>query len=488
MRLPDAELSRAVLIGTATYPVDSGFTPLPSVTRNLEGLAAALRSRAGIADVTVVVDPVDARDFRNALRSAISEAEDVLLFYYAGHGVAVHDDLGLTHIRSESDAPGYTSVRYRDLRADIEASHAAIKVVVLDCCHSGKAYGAQYLAGNDRDVFADLTEISGAFVLTATDAISKFAAEVGPNGYTALTGALLEVLESGYPSADEFLTLNTVYTLLRRRLRAGNHPTPKSRGTNSAAQLALARNPQWTGPAADIKRIAWRADTAAAIQLPHAASCTFLLVPASVAGSGAEAFEFLVSQRGQPLDSHAEVILAGLEGWNSVVNERGRPDLALWIYSAGQAIRAVAPDVSTARAACDMMATVADGMGYSIFDAFSQSPLVAETVRLNVEVNIGDEFALNSATRQEIRMWVPNLAALAETPFLILSRPGDGMTYIQTYRIAADYYALEIQHGSTDEHYETELDNPDDIVELMLDWIGSDFTRLNELTWSKSEI
>lgn len=246
MRLPDSARSRAVLIGTFNYASDSGFDSLPGVAQNLIGFEELLRTKTGLQHVRIMPNPPDGKAFADALDTAIEEAEDVLLFYYAGHGVVVRGDLALTCADSRIKRAGYTTVLYSQIRDDIRTSRAAIKIIILDCCHSGRAFGDGTMGGDENEVLKDLAEISGAYVLTATDTKSKFAAASGPDGYTGFTGMLLDVLRSGDPRSGEFLTMDSMFPLLTAKLRSANLPLPRSTGRDTASALALARNERWS--------------------------------------------------------------------------------------------------------------------------------------------------------------------------------------------------------------------------------------------------
>jgi TPR repeat protein len=249
MGLPDSERSRAVLIGTSDYSVRSGFPSLPAVAKNIAEFERLLRFHTGLGHVHVANNPTDAEAFIEALQPAIDEAEDLLLFYFSGHGVALDDDVGLTYTASRADKPSWTSVPYSSIREEILASRAAVRMVILDCCHSGKAFGANSLAADQDEALSDLAVIEGSYVLTATDNKTKFASAVGRDGCTAFTGALLDILQAGSPSSGEFLTMASLFPLLRRKLKGANLPTPKCSGSDTASRLALVRNLLWTAVA-----------------------------------------------------------------------------------------------------------------------------------------------------------------------------------------------------------------------------------------------
>jgi predicted RNA-binding protein with RPS1 domain/uncharacterized LabA/DUF88 family protein len=247
VRLPNSEKSRAVIVGTSLYQPDSGFEPLPTVTRNLGEIADFLRTHTGLRHVQLVENPAHNAAIIDAVRPAVQNAEDLLLFYYSGHGVPLGTgDVGLTHATSRSDGPEWSTLHYAALRNEIRATRAAIKIVILDCCHSGRAFGSGALATtNQNAALRDLVEIEGAYVLTATNSTQKFAKAAGANGCTAFTGALLEVMRTGADTKDQYLTMDSVFPLLAGKLRAAGNPAPRSSGSNNVAGIALATNPSW---------------------------------------------------------------------------------------------------------------------------------------------------------------------------------------------------------------------------------------------------
>ncbi|MDN2497462.1 hypothetical protein FHY52_12315 [Nocardia nova] len=251
MRLPNSARSRAVLIGTSSYSDTSGFASLPSVIKSLTEFERLLREQTGLTHVHVVADPDSREAFIDALRPAADEATDLLLFYFAGHGVALRDDVGLTYTLSRAAQPEWSSVAYAFIRDEIQRSSAAVKMVILDCCHSGKAFGAGTLAGDPGEALKDLAVVEGTYVLTATDTKTKFAKATGPEGCTAFTGALIDVLRSGTTSPDEYISMAALFPLLQTKLRERNFPTPKSSGRDTGAQLALVRNTRKISAPAD---------------------------------------------------------------------------------------------------------------------------------------------------------------------------------------------------------------------------------------------
>ncbi|MFE6858299.1 caspase family protein [Nocardia sp. NPDC057668] len=248
IRLPDSARSRAVLVGTENYSADSGFATTTQVGRNLVQLSSFLRSQTGLQHVEVVHDPRDGGDFASALNRAVDEAEDLLLFYFAGHGVVGGGELQLTHTGSRHHLGAYTTVSYGLIRDHMRRATAAIRIVILDCCQSGTAHNSGVLsAADDGAMLEELAEVEGTYVLTATGTASgnRLAFTDGPQGCTLFTGTLLDILQSGHRTAGQYLTMDTLFPILESALRRAGGPRPKSSGRNTAASLALTRNQQW---------------------------------------------------------------------------------------------------------------------------------------------------------------------------------------------------------------------------------------------------
>ncbi|MFG2261110.1 hypothetical protein [Streptomyces mirabilis] len=99
-RFPETARSRAVLIGTSRFPKAPQLPSIPAVAANLNALRQVLTDPAA-GTITpelcrVVSDPADMQRLGPILSNTIREATDVLLVYYAGHGLL--DDKGRLYL------------------------------------------------------------------------------------------------------------------------------------------------------------------------------------------------------------------------------------------------------------------------------------------------------------------------------------------------------------------------------------------------------
>jgi uncharacterized protein YjbI with pentapeptide repeats len=242
--LPDPARSRAVLIGASTY---RHLEDLPAVRDNLPGLRDVLIApalgRLPAKNCTIVAEPAKPLDVHRTLRKHAAAAEDTLLVYFAGHGrTGSRNELFLCLPRTRPNELQYSAWPYEELRRVVADSPATKKVVILDCCFSGRALADQ--AGDEETILGQVG-IEGTYLLTATAANAVALAPPGER-YTAFTGALLALLTKGIPGGPELLTFGQIYPRLQYALTSRQLPRPRQQGSDTIAHLALTRNLAYT--------------------------------------------------------------------------------------------------------------------------------------------------------------------------------------------------------------------------------------------------
>ncbi|WTW99870.1 caspase family protein [Streptomycetaceae bacterium NBC_01309] len=239
--LHDPRASRAVLIGTHTY---DHLTDLPAVADNLRALRTALADPLvwGLPDAhcTVVEQPGSADDVLEAVSDAASAASDLLLVYFAGHGLLspVDDGLDLA-LRGSRHDQRFRRLGYEAVRAVLrDARHIRAKAVVLDCCFAGRAIVG---AMGPPVELADISQVEGTYLLAAASATEAALAPPGEK-HTAFTGELLDILGNGISGADPYLDFGRIHDHLSARLAAKGRPRPQQRNDGHGSRIVLARN------------------------------------------------------------------------------------------------------------------------------------------------------------------------------------------------------------------------------------------------------
>ncbi|WP_438483865.1 caspase, EACC1-associated type [Streptomyces sp. S186] len=244
MGLPAPSASRAVLIGVDAYE-DEGLHDLPAVANNIRELAKLLTGPDSWGlhpdNCVVLTNPESPGAVLDALHRAAAEAEDAVLVYFAGHGLlSVQADLYLALPHSHSGRL-YDAVAYDWLRHElVHECTARSRVVILDCCYSGRALQGYMSA---PVAMADQSVVEGTYVMTAA-AETKLALAPEGEEFTAFTGELLRVIADGVPHAPDPLDMHALYSHIHRELTAKGRPVPQQRSRNGGHAIALARNRQ----------------------------------------------------------------------------------------------------------------------------------------------------------------------------------------------------------------------------------------------------
>ncbi|MFD0636392.1 caspase domain-containing protein [Catenulispora yoronensis] len=248
--IPDRGRSHAVLIGISAY-ADRRLPDVPAAANSLRAVERMLTESGGWTpdQITVLDNPEDCRQVIGLLRNLAKQTPDALLLYYVGHGlISEEQQLCLTMADTDVDHPDISGIEYARIRAALRDSPARVKIIILDCCFSGRAI--QALSGDDP---RHLTAVQGAFVIAASD--SDRSAHVPPlerqaGACTSFTGELVDLIASGIPDEPGVLTLAATYLHLRRRLIERGLPEPNCSGTDTAAGYAFANNRAAPGPIA----------------------------------------------------------------------------------------------------------------------------------------------------------------------------------------------------------------------------------------------
>ncbi|MFE4369114.1 ABC transporter substrate-binding protein [Streptomyces sp. NPDC056835] len=240
--LPDPAASQALLIGVHTY---DRLEDLPAVRENLAGLAKAFTDPdlwgLSPSHCTPLLQPRSAQEILDTLTDVAMRATDTLVVYYAGHGLSDphSDELHLTLTGSDKERL-YTTLPYEWLRRAVldPRVKARRKVVILDCCYSGRAL----LGGmGGTDQVADQALIEGTCLLAASAGTRRALSPPGEK-FTAFTGELITALDEGIADGPPLLDMDTLYRHLYTTLAAKARPLPQQRNRNTGGRIALAHN------------------------------------------------------------------------------------------------------------------------------------------------------------------------------------------------------------------------------------------------------
>jgi tetratricopeptide (TPR) repeat protein len=242
MRFAQPAESWAMLFGSASY-TDSDLPGLPAVANNLHDFRGVLTDPdlGGLRPehCVVMADPSSLPTLGMELAHVARRAEDTLIVYYAGHGLL--DESGALFLALPETNPEhvvYTGLPLTWVRRAIADSPARNRILILDCCFSGRAIEAM---ASPSALISGQIEIAGVYTLTSAPANEPARAPLGAR-HTAFTGELLNVLRNGIDNVSEGLSLEEIYLQLRRTHLVRGLPPPQQHSTSTAGHLALVRN------------------------------------------------------------------------------------------------------------------------------------------------------------------------------------------------------------------------------------------------------
>lgn len=232
----DFSRSRAILLGTSKYTAGfEGRRPMPAARASLEEMYGLLTGPCEWPEdrVTKLADEKDSSKLLRTIAAKVRDVEDVLLFYYVGHGLPLPEtgryDLGLALTDTDDDPAQrtLTSLRLRDLREQIDrGSRARIRILILDCCSSGIATKYTEASSNITEYAEFATPLRGAgtYILAACGHAQETYFEEKKGGLTYFTKFLAEAAweVSGQPVMGA--TVAHLHAEVRRRLRETSIP------------------------------------------------------------------------------------------------------------------------------------------------------------------------------------------------------------------------------------------------------------------------
>ncbi|MGW4369812.1 caspase, EACC1-associated type [Nocardia takedensis] len=224
-----------MLIGTGHYNHSDRLPVIPAARNNLEDLRGLLSGSNGVLDpdsCRTLLDPAGIEKIGDVVEQAAEQADDTLIVYYTGHGMLDrHGHLHLSLPGTNPDRVGYTALPFRTIRESILESPATTRILILDCCFSGRAFDALSDAG--PDAILGQADVAGTYTITSS---ARNEISYAPSGHrnTAFTGALIAAAAQA-PG----VSLDELYPHIHRYLRRHGHPAPRRRAVDTAGRVVL---------------------------------------------------------------------------------------------------------------------------------------------------------------------------------------------------------------------------------------------------------
>ena len=173
----------------------------------------------------------DSKATRTTIIKAFEEIEsvaleqDMLLFYYAGHGVMSEGNsqdfylvpYDVTQLYGRSDLLQQKAVSASELRELSKKISAQKQVFILDACQSAGALDAGVRGAAEERAIAQRARSTGTFWITATGS-DQFATEFEALGHGVFTYSILEGLNGKADNGDKKLTVKELSAYIENRV------------------------------------------------------------------------------------------------------------------------------------------------------------------------------------------------------------------------------------------------------------------------------
>lgn len=242
----DIRSSYAVLIGSSDFPRDPiKLLPLPNVENNIFELVRILSdpSILGLpeSNILVILNGTDNSSILEDVDEITKKIDDTLIFYYSGHGLLGDRsrDLYLATAKTTSDGRELNALSFQQIKIIFKNSPARKKILILDCCYSGKVIG--YL-GHKESTIISAIDIEGTYAIASTPP-NKEALSSDGNRFTLFTGKLIDILSNGIQNNKEYITLEDLYfEIFRDFSKRENVPHPQKISTQEGDKIRFCLN------------------------------------------------------------------------------------------------------------------------------------------------------------------------------------------------------------------------------------------------------
>lgn len=235
----------ALLVGVDHYS-DNSIPPLRYCVSDAKALASVFGDDTidtfGSSHVKLLINgmqsPSDFPTRPNILSAVTSLAQnardtDTILFYFAGHGVAIGREAYLLPMDAAANVLTQTAVPISLLKRTLSTSQAKTKIVILDACHAGLSFrnrAIQTMTANfQRAIFRD----NQGFATLASCKQDEFSSEWDEKQHGVFTYYLVEGLQGAADTdRDNVISISNVNAYTSEKVRqwgiqnrAQQHPT-----------------------------------------------------------------------------------------------------------------------------------------------------------------------------------------------------------------------------------------------------------------------
>jgi Caspase domain len=200
----------AIFVGVNTYENQVYYPPLQVCVTDATVLAQQFVTNGFLSEyMHVITDAsVDNRPSRgnilNTLQTtaAATRPDDLLLFYYSGHGDVEGDESYLVCRDGWADSLENTALSFSRVKQIMQKAPARNKVIILDACHTGAQIGSKGKVRMSPAFIRHVFEQAEGIAILSSCTQNQISYESSKRGQSAYTYFLLQALQ-GHADKEE---------------------------------------------------------------------------------------------------------------------------------------------------------------------------------------------------------------------------------------------------------------------------------------------
>jgi formylglycine-generating enzyme required for sulfatase activity/uncharacterized caspase-like protein len=243
----------ALLIGVSEY--QPGLNPLPCAVKDVEAMRRVLThpeiGNFAEGDITALKNP-QRQEMEDAIYNLFAhrQKEDLLLFYFSGHGIK--DDNGKLYLstRATNTQNGRlvkpSAVAASVLHESMNESRSQRQVIILDCCFSGAIAQGLTVKGDGTVNLQEQLGGKGRAILTSSTS-TQYSFEQEGSHLSIYTRYLVEGMEKGAADrdGDGWISIDELHEYASDKVKeAAPAMTPKFYPIEEGHKILLAKSPK----------------------------------------------------------------------------------------------------------------------------------------------------------------------------------------------------------------------------------------------------
>lgn len=197
---------------------DSKITALEGAFNSVRKLQSVIVSELGVSEENTlfIYDKnqyeitTEIMEFENNIQK-----DDVVIFYFCGHGIKVGDVLWLCTNNTIQRSVEMTALNYNVIIKSFRNSPSKRILVILDCCNSGAALTMG--GDNGEDIKKEVTCEGEVILCSCAEIESAIQVEINHELHCVFTYTFSEVLSKGSTEPKEFLSISDIVHLLKKQ-------------------------------------------------------------------------------------------------------------------------------------------------------------------------------------------------------------------------------------------------------------------------------